>query len=123
MSSLSQRQARRYMQVASEASEVENGRRQPFQSRTLTEALGDVRTWPDRSFRSVASQTITMNVERLNEERQSREHEAKLMKQLAHQLVDIGYRVLAARLHPDKGGSHEAMARLNNVRRRLKEAV
>jgi hypothetical protein len=37
-----------------------------------------------------------------------------------HQVIDAGYRALAARLHPDTGGSHEAMARLNQVRDRLK---
>jgi hypothetical protein len=31
-----------------------------------------------------------------------------------------GYKALAAKLHPDKGGSHEAMARLNRVRDNLK---
>jgi hypothetical protein len=37
--------------------------------------------------------------------------------------VAITYRVLAAELHPDRGGSHEAMARLNHVRTLLRKAV
>ena len=41
-------------------------------------------------------------------------------RQLALQLIDIGYKVLARTLHPDKGGSRDAMARLNAVRDRLK---
>ena len=45
------------------------------------------------------------------------------MKTLALQLIDTGYRVLASRLHPDKGGSHEAMSRLNHVRAMLKNAA
>jgi hypothetical protein len=35
---------------------------------------------------------------------------------LALQLIDIGYKVLSVKLHPDKGGSHDAMRRLNKVR-------
>jgi hypothetical protein len=31
---------------------------------------------------------------------------------LAQQLIDIGYKRLALRLHPDTGGSTEAMTRL-----------
>jgi len=64
-----------------------------------------------------------VNVERLAEERQNRDTERRLLTQLSHQLIDIGYKVLAAKLHPDKGGSAEAMARLNQVRRTLKEAI
>lgn len=65
-----------------------------------------------------------VNVEALARERQDKEKEERLMRQLAHQLIDIGYRVLSAKLHPDKaGGSSEAMSRLNNVRRILKEAI
>lgn len=49
--------------------------------------------------------------------------ERKAQHQLAIQLIDIGYRVLAAKLHPDKGGSRAAMARLNEVRDRLKRLI
>ena len=35
--------------------------------------------------------------------------------QLALHLIDIGYEVLARVLHSDKGGSREAMTRLNDV--------
>jgi hypothetical protein len=52
--------------------------------------------------------------------RQEREAEAKL----GLRLIDIGYKVLARELHPDKlGGSREAMTRLNRVRERLKANV
>jgi hypothetical protein len=50
--------------------------------------------------------------------------ERALQKKLAKELIDIGYRALAARLHPDKrGGSKEAMRRLNDVRAMLKKCV
>jgi hypothetical protein len=38
---------------------------------------------------------------------------------LKQQVINVGYRALAAKLHPDTGGSPEAMTRLNQVRDRL----
>jgi hypothetical protein len=54
-------------------------------------------------------------------ERQAREEEVRLHRELAEQLVDAGYRALATRLHPDRGGSKDAMMRLNRVRDELKQ--
>jgi hypothetical protein len=55
------------------------------------------------------------------QERQSRENEVKLHRDLAEELIDIGYRALATKLHPDvRGGSKLAMMRLNRVRDELK---
>jgi hypothetical protein len=42
---------------------------------------------------------------------------------LAVELVDIGFKALATRLHPDHGGSEQAMRRLNRVRRELKSVA
>lgn len=65
-----------------------------------------------------------VNVTRMAQEKQSKVDESKLMHELAMKLIDIGYRVLAAKLHPDKrGGSKEAMERLNRVRQILKGAI
>jgi hypothetical protein len=55
------------------------------------------------------------------QERQARDDEIKLHRDLAEELVDIGYRALATRLHPDRGGSKDAMSRLNRVRDELKQ--
>jgi hypothetical protein len=46
--------------------------------------------------------------------------EREAQRKLALQLIDIGYKALATKLHPDSGGSRDAMARLNQVRDRLK---
>jgi hypothetical protein len=62
-----------------------------------------------------------VNVTRLSDERQSRDDEIKLHRDMALQLIDLGYRALATRLHPDAGGSRDAMSRLNTVRHELKD--
>ena len=66
-----------------------------------------------RVLRDVARDTFV-------QERQSRDDEVQLHRDLAEELIDIGYRALATRLHPDRGGSKDAMARLNRVRDELK---
>jgi Protein of unknown function (DUF3102) len=55
------------------------------------------------------------------QERQALKDEIQLHRELAEELVDIGYRALATRLHPDRGGSKDAMTRLNRVRDELKQ--
>lgn len=55
------------------------------------------------------------------QERQARDDEIRLHRELAEELIDIGYRALATRLHPDRGGSKDAMSRLNRVRDELKQ--
>jgi hypothetical protein len=64
--------------------------------------------------------TETLNLKR---EELRRDEERDAQRRLALQLIDIGYKVLARELHPDKGGSRDAMARLNAVRARLKNCV
>jgi hypothetical protein len=48
---------------------------------------------------------------------------SKEQKQEAQRVINAGYRALAAKLHPDAGGSPEEMTRLNQVRDRLKGAL
>lgn len=55
------------------------------------------------------------------QERQERKDELALHQDLALELIEIGYRALATRLHPDRGGTKDAMARLNRVREELKQ--
>lgn len=54
------------------------------------------------------------------QEQQTRADEVRLHREMALELIDIGFKALATRLHPDRGGSKEAMARLNRVRTELK---
>lgn len=64
--------------------------------------------------------TETLNLKR---EEMKRADERDAQRTLALQLIDIGYKVLARKLHPDRGGSRDAMQRLNAVRDRLKQYV
>jgi len=51
----------------------------------------------------------------------SRQQEREAKFKLKLRIIDIGYKVLARELHPDKvGGSREAMTRLNEARNELK---
>jgi hypothetical protein len=50
-------------------------------------------------------------------------NEKKLRKQMALELIDAGFKMLALKLHPDKGGSDEAMRRLTEVYKELKALV
>jgi hypothetical protein len=64
-----------------------------------------------------------VNVETLKQDALKRLEERALQRKLALSLIDIGYKALATKLHPDKGGSAEAMTRLNRVRKLLQQAV
>lgn len=76
-----------------------------------------------QSTQQQAFQRILRDVARDDfvQERQARDDEIRLHRELAEELIDIGYRALATKLHPDLGGSKDAMARLNRVRDELKQ--
>lgn len=61
------------------------------------------------------------DAERIRDAELTRQQERAAEQTLALRLIEIGYKVLAKELHPDKGGSRDAMARLNRVRDRLKQ--
>ena len=47
----------------------------------------------------------------------------KADRDLARRMIAAGYKALAKDLHPDKGGSTDAMARLTGIRDQLTETV
>jgi hypothetical protein len=55
------------------------------------------------------------------EEEPARQERAR-QDELKRQVFDAGYRTMATKLHPDVGGSHDAMLRLNEMRDKLKRA-
>lgn len=122
---LSRSTAAVYMQWARlQEDDLSRATRQPSYT-SLREMRGDTeRTREDRqSTQQQQFRRVLRDVAREDfvQERQARDDEVKLHRELAEELVDIGYRALATRLHPDRGGSKDAMSRLNRVREELRQ--
>jgi hypothetical protein len=118
---LSHRQASEYMRWARERNQI-GAASANFTS--LNQMRGETDRARERrnSSQQQAFRRILRDVARdeFVQERQTRDDEVKLHRDLAEELIDIGYRALATKLHPDRGGSKDAMARLNRVRDELK---
>jgi hypothetical protein len=71
-------------------------------------------------WQPVFKATQQIDVDPFTEAKQARADEVQLHRDLALELIDIGFKALATRLHPDRGGSKDAMRRLNRVRDELK---
>jgi hypothetical protein len=113
---LSSRQASRYMWLARTVEDTDTT--SVARDRSLTDAIGEKRS--KTKWRPLFEAAGRVNVPRLADERQARDREVELHRELAMQLIDLGYRAMATRLHPDRGGSRDAMTRLNVVRDELK---
>jgi hypothetical protein len=93
---------------------------------SLNEVVGATAQRRQRSAatRPMREAVAAVDVDYLAQERETREEEMRRHRALALQLIDIGYKALATRLHPDRaGGSHEGMRRLNRVRDELKSVA
>ena len=118
---LSMRTAQDYMRWAREYDQMRRG---PSYSSLHEMTGGTERKREERqSPQQQAFRRVLRDVARDDfvQERQARDDEIKLHRELAEELVDLGYRALATRLHPDRGGTKDAMARLNRVRDELKQ--
>jgi hypothetical protein len=118
---------RTYMEIAFENNKLENGG-------VAYETLGDLmraKKKQDRSGKqSAAGGAIRADMDSVKPQAFAApplklSNERALRRELALKLIDVGYKALATKLHPDKnrGGSNEAMVRLNEVRKILKAAV
>jgi hypothetical protein len=65
----------------------------------------------------------TVNAEQLREQYAQREERLRRIRLLARALIDSGFKTLAMKLHPDKGGSTEEMAYLTEAHRIMKQAA
>ena len=81
------------------------------------------RTVPPRWQAPVNDVVNRVDVDTLPRDDLRRREERVAERKLGLQLIDIGFKVLAKTLHPDSGGSREAMQRLNAVRSRLRQHV
>ncbi len=73
-----------------------------------------------QTFMETAADPVLSNVA---QQRAAREEDTRLHRDLALQLLDIGYKALATRLHPDRGGANDGMRRLNRVREDLTDVA
>lgn len=125
---LSGRHARRYMDLARATSDGQIGRTRPFASLreferhtgSDTRPTGGAVHRPWREDVDNLAEKARNDLKRIREETLTRQQERDAERTLALRLIDIGYKVLAKELHPDKGGSKDAMVRLSRVRDRLK---
>jgi len=73
---------------------------------------------------AVAERARRESMRLAQEDALTRAQEREAERKLAHRLIDIGYKVLAKELHPDKmHGDRDAMARLNRIRDKLKHSI
>jgi hypothetical protein len=113
-------QRARYMKAAESA--VQNFRNGKFDS--LEDHLRGTSYANGAKAHDPVKQIVgTINVESLRHDALERAEVRKRQERLAMKLIDRGYKALAAEMHPDKGGSTEAMADLNCVRKRLKQYI
>jgi len=119
---LSHRQANEYMRWAREYDQNRGGAAKISSLRQMS-GHTERRREERQSDQQQAFRRVLRDVARDDfiQERQARDDEIKLHRELAEELVDLGYRALATRLHPDRGGSKDAMTRLNRVRDELKQ--
>jgi hypothetical protein len=129
---ISNQQARTYMKVARTTLSTENASRLPLSltaaqrqanpnARSYSKEGLPVRPQP---WHHPVKEELKREIAFLHDENVKRTEERTIQRELALQLIDIGYRALSTKLHPDKpGGSREAMARLNTVRDRLKNSA
>jgi DUF3102 family protein len=119
--------ATNYMRLAMAHREVgEDKSKAGFTFATLSEFTQPHRTTHQPMWHEPVRQIVDrVDTETLNLRRDElkRVEERDAQRKLALQLIDIGYKVLARTLHPDKGGSKAAMTRLNAVRDRLKASA
>jgi Protein of unknown function (DUF3102) len=119
---LSSLTAQRYMRLARlRMDNTQKRRGTTVLPRTLSEMMGDTdRNQKRREAESNYKKVLRdLETDLYSQEKQTRVDEVQLHREIALELIDVGFKALATRLHPDRGGSKEAMARLNVVRREL----
>jgi hypothetical protein len=125
---LSDTHASRYMAYARATSGAQNARFENF-SDFMRKEGGDP-TYGKVTRQQAWHEPVKESIERakreaarIQEENLSRQREREEKIKLCFRMLDIGYKILSKELHPDKGGSREAMARLNEARKYAKAAL
>jgi len=119
---LSDRTANRYMRLA-RTPEPYSDTTSASRGGSLYSSIGEKRSKLHATLKTLFKEAEKVDVARLADERQMTENEVKLRREMAQTLIDLGYRAMATKLHPDRGGSRDAMTRLNEVRDQLKSVA
>jgi len=119
---LSDKQARLYMRAGRLRADHQNEPERFVLPTSLNEMRGETKRVRERRASEQPFRTRLQGVDTdlYTLEQQTRDEEIHLHREIALELVEIGFKALATRLHPDRGGSKDAMSRLNRVRDELK---
>jgi Protein of unknown function (DUF3102) len=114
---ISTTQRARYMKAAESA--VQNFRTGKYENGSLEEHLKGT------SYQTGGADATrqSIDVQALRQDALNRTEERDLRRKVVLKLIDRGYKSLAAELHPDKGGSTEAMTRLNEARNAMRRCT
>jgi hypothetical protein len=127
------RQGERYMDLYNNTKQIEEGRARPREK--PIESIADFERGrgrqpsglrvPKRDYQKPVEDILRrINTEALARDRMKKADELDEVRKLAKQIIDIGFKALATKLHPDKkGGSKHAMTLLNQARDRLRRAI
>jgi hypothetical protein len=105
------------MSFARTTADIEIGSALPFSS--LRDSIKQTTIRRDEPKLTVSREEY----QRLSEAAKKQTQERRAKYELGLELIDRGYKSLAKELHSDKGGTDEAMARLNDVRNHLRKFV
>lgn len=125
----SPRQGRRYMDLIPEERRRRRLGKKPFESIAESDRSRGWKpkgeTSPKRDYHQPVEEILKkVDTDFLAEERMKRAQELEEIRKLMRQIIDIGFRALASKLHPDKrGGSRHAMTLLNHAKDRLRRAI
>jgi len=123
---LTDRTASRYMRLARlRADKPQNGHGVTEMPNSLREMDGTTTRAREQRRAESDFKTVLRELETdlYAQEKQTRADEVQLHRDIALELIDVGFKALATRLHPDRGGSKDAMSRLNRVRDELKSVA
>jgi hypothetical protein len=115
---LSSRTAAYYMGLAKRISQEDVAHRRFTSVREVLGRRDDQRS-VHPSWGPTLKAARNLDADLFAQERQSEDDEIEIRRELVGELIDLGFKALATRLHPDRGGSKDAMVRLNQIREQL----
>jgi len=123
--------AGRYIRFAENLESLDDGSARRRAPRTLSEGSGDHRPHHQASWFAAAREEHAQRAQHAKatahhastSQREARWAETRAVRARATEIIDAGYRIVAGKYHPDKGGSHAEMSRTNKARDSLRAAL